>query len=257
MRLAAVIARKEIHDHLRDRRSLLSSAMMALMGPGVVFIVSLSGRAQGQEGEAILIGMLSVFALVASFSGAADIAMDVAAGERERRSLTPLLLNPVSAREVIVGKWLAVTAFALVAVIVNSVGLMLVLSSADPAILTRRGLQLMVWIGLGLIPLAALGASTNLLVAILCRTTKEAHTASTILVFVPMLVGMFLVFFPGWVDRVWFLLPIVGQQALVGLRASSVPLVPGVLLALVTASAALLPLLGASYFLRRDDVLSG
>jgi hypothetical protein len=41
------------------------------------------------------------------------------------------------------------------------------------------------------------------------------------------------------------------------LRASSVPLVPGVLLALVTASAALLPLLGASYFLRRDDVLSG
>ena len=114
----------------------------------------------------------------------------------------------------------------------------------------------MVWIVFGLIPLALLGAATNLLVAILCRTMKDANTASKMLVFMPMLVGMFLVFFPAWVGRAWFLLPIVGQQALVGLTEASVPVVRAVVLALATVSAAALALLVATRMLRRDDVLS-
>lgn len=256
MNLAAIVARKEILDHVRDRRSVVSSAMVVLMGPAVVFLVALSGRTRGQEGEAVLLGMLSVFALVASFSGAADVAMDAAAGERERRSLVPLLLNPVSARELIVGKWMAVTTFAMAAVAINGLGLWLVLASAAPSALTRQGPQLVIWIGLGLVPLAALGAATNLLVAIVCRTTKEANTASKILVFVPMVVGMFLVFFPGWVGRVWFVLPIVGQQTLVGLREPSVPLVQAMVLAVVTASATIVPLAVATGVLRRDSVLT-
>jgi sodium transport system permease protein len=256
MKRAAVIARKEIRDHLRDRRSLLSSVMMALLGPGVVLLVSLSGRTQGDERDAVLLGMLSVFALVASFSGAADVAMDSAAGERERRSLIPLLLNPVSGREIILGKWMAVTTFAIAAVFINSLGLFLVLSSVAPAVIAQRSLHLVVWIGLGLVPLALLGAAANLLVAVSCRTTKEANTASKILLLVPMLVGMFLVFFPTGVGRVWFLLPIVGQQALVGWRETSVPFAQGVILALVTGFATLLPLAGATRVLRRNDVLS-
>src|SRR5919112_301730 len=256
MKLAAIIARKEILDHLRDRRSMLASAMMALMGPGVVFLVSLSARTRAEEGEAVLLGMLSVFALVASFAGAADVAMDSAAGERERRSLVPLLLNPVSAREIVAGKWMAVTVFAIAAVIVNTLGLALVLSSVAPLLLARQTGQLVVWIVFGLIPLALLGAATNLVVAILCRTMKEANTASKMLVFVPMLVGMFLVFFPAWVGRAWFLLPIVGQQALIGLREPSVPVVRAAVLALVTMSATALALVLATRVLRRDDVLS-
>jgi sodium transport system permease protein len=256
MKLGAIIARKEILDHLRDRRTLLSSGLMALLGPGVVFLVSLSGRMRGQEGDAVLLGMLSVFALVASFAGAADVAMDLAAGERERRSLVPLLLNPVSAREIVVGKWMAVTVFAIAAVLINTLGLSLVLSWAAPSVFARRALQLVVWIGLGLLPLAALGAAASLLVAVSCRTTKEANTASKMLVFLPMLIGMFLVFFPSWIGRAWFLLPIVGQQALIGLRDPSVPLVHAVVLSILTAFASILPLAGATRVLGRGDVLS-
>lgn len=254
MKLGAVITRKEIVDHLRDRRSILSSALMALMGPAVVFLVSLSGRARGEQGEAILIGMLSIFALVASFSGAADVAMDSAAGERERRSLVPLLLNPVPAREIVLGKWMAVSLFAIGAVLVNTLGLLLVLSSAAGPAVARRGLQLAVWVGLGLIPLALLGAATNLFVGIWCRTTKEANTASKMLTFLPMLIGMFLVFFPAWVGRAWFLFPIVGQQALIGLKEPSVPL--AIVLSVVTALTAILPLVGATRVLGRHNVLS-
>ena len=108
MTLALIVARKEIRDHLRDRKSLLSSALLTLMGPGVVLIVSLSDRAAGQDKARVLLGMLSIFALVSSFAGAIDIAMDSAAGERERRSLLPLLLNPIPRWSVLAGKWIAV-----------------------------------------------------------------------------------------------------------------------------------------------------
>ena len=254
--MPAVVARKEILDHLRDRRAVLSSALMALLGPGVVLLVSLSGRAGGQDGEPVLLGMLSVFALVSAFAGAIDIAMDVTAGERERRSLLPLLLNPVSRRDVIIGKWLAVVAFGLSLVTLNCAGLVAVLGWAAPALLASRAPQLALWIVLGLIPLALLGAALSVHVAVRCRSTKEAHTALRFLVFVPMLVGMFLVFFPGWVRHVWFLLPIVGQQAMIGVHEPSLPVVRSVILALVTLATAVLALVSAGRVLNRDDVLS-
>jgi sodium transport system permease protein len=256
MRLAAVIARKEILDHLRDRRSLLSSAMLTLMGPAVVFLVSLSPRVRGDEGPGVLLGMLSVFALVASFAGAADIALDSTAGERERRSMIPLLLNPVSPEEVIVGKWLAATVFGLAVVTLNIIGLAIVLASSAPSILAQRAPQLLVWIVLGLVPLASLGAAANVLVAVRSRTMKEAQNASKMLVFLPMVVGMFLVFFPGWIGQAWFLLPIVGQQVLAGVKDSAIPFDKGLILAIVTAAATIVPLAGAIRVLGREDVLS-
>lgn len=51
MSLALVIARKEIRDHWRDRKALLSAAMMALMGPAVVMLVSMSDRVTGDSGR--------------------------------------------------------------------------------------------------------------------------------------------------------------------------------------------------------------
>lgn len=251
-----VVASKEIRDHARDVRALLSSATMALMGPGVVLLVSLSDRAPGEAGARVLLGMLSVFALVASFAGAIDIAMDSTAGERERRSLLPLLLNPVPRSGVIVGKWIAVTTFALAALALNSVGVVAVLAGAAPALLASRAEQIIVWIVLGLVPLAALGAAVNLFVAVLCRTTKEAHTALRLVAFLPMLVGMFLVFFPAWTGRTWFVLPLVGQQTLIGLREPSALVAPGMILALVTLAVAVLPLVAANRVLNRDDILS-
>src|ERR1039458_3641612 len=51
--------------------------------------------------------MMSVFTLVAAFVGGMNVAMDTVAGERERQSLLPLLMNRVRRREIVVGKWRA------------------------------------------------------------------------------------------------------------------------------------------------------
>jgi sodium transport system permease protein len=256
MTLALLIARKEIRDHLRDGKALLSAAMMALMGPGVVLLVTMSDRVKGDSGPLIL-SMLSVFALVSSFAGAIDVAMDVTAGERERKSLLPLLLNPVTASEVVIGKWIAVTVFSLGTLVLNSVGLLVVLAWSHPALLTARGPQLAIWIGLGLVPLSCLGAAVNLLLAVTCRSTKEAHTALRFLAFVPMVIGMFLVFFstaPGGPGRFWQLMPIVGQQVLAGLSASAVSVGSAVPLTIITLMSVAPILWGAIRLMQRSSI---
>ena len=235
--LSLVIAGKEIQDHLRDWRSLVSAAFFALMGPGVVLLVSMSDRASG-KGAAVTLGMLSVFALVSAFAGAIDIALDSTAGERERRSLVPLLLNPVSGGEVVIGKWIAVAAFALASVVLNCLGTILILTLTSPSVLVWRGQQLILWMMLGLAPLALLGAAVNLLVAVICRTTKEAHGALRFLAFVPMMIGMFLVFFPIGSSPIWLMVPIVGQQALIGGAPHIVPIAESLVLAVRTGAAA-------------------
>lgn len=256
MRAALVVAFKEIRDHLRETRSLTSSALLALMGPAVVLLVSMSDRTSGKDNTTVLLGMLSVFALVSSFAGAIDIAMDATAGERERRSLLPLLLNPVRRSALITGKWLAVTAFALAVLALNCLATVAVLLWAAPAVFASRAPLIVIWIGLGLVPLAALGAALSIFVAVRCRTTKEAHTALRFVTFMPMVVGMFLVFFPAWTGRIWFLLPVVGQQALIGVPEGSIPVARAALLAAVTLAAAVPVLFAATRVLSRDDILS-
>ena len=220
-----LVARKELLDHLRDRRSVLSAGAMALVGPGVVLIVSLLlGRTAGPAGEAVMIGMLSVFALVSSFAGATDIAMDSTAGERERRSTPAAAAHPGSAaghhHRQVAGRDRVRAGRGRPQHHRPDVGARIrrakrARSSCAPARAVDRA-----WRGrwrCSVRPCEPAGCGP-------CRSTKEAHTALRFLVFVPMLVGMFLVFFPRGVGRAWFLLPVVGQQALIGFREVSVPL---------------------------------
>jgi ABC-type Na+ efflux pump permease subunit len=87
------IARKEVVDGLRDVRSVMASLFYALMGPAVVGLVAMATRANAKpEAEsAVLTGMMAIFTLVSAFVGGMNVAMDTVAGERERRSLLPLL----------------------------------------------------------------------------------------------------------------------------------------------------------------------
>ena len=48
-----IVARKEIRDHLRDTRSLVSSLFYALMGPLVVGMVAIAMRG-GKASEVVL-----------------------------------------------------------------------------------------------------------------------------------------------------------------------------------------------------------
>jgi sodium transport system permease protein len=110
---------------------------------------------------------------------------------------------------------------------------------------------------LGLVPLACLAAALQLLVSASCRTTKEANTWLTFVVFVPMLAGMFVVFYP-LVGSGWFALPVLGQQLIIQRALVGAPptLFQGVSLAIVTAGATIPALAGVARVLHRDQLLA-
>jgi hypothetical protein len=134
-----------------------------------------------------------------------------------------------------------------------------VLEGRTPALLAVHASELSTWVVFGLVPLATLGAALELLIAATCRTAKAARTWLTMVVSIPMLVGMFLVFFPARIGGWWFVLPIVGQQALIGksLHGQPVSLLSSAVLAVVTAAAAVPVLASAVRVLERDDMLAG
>jgi hypothetical protein len=77
-------------------------------------------------------------------------------------------------------------------------------------------------------------------------------------VFIPMVVGLFLVFFPDRLGDWWYVMPIVGQQALIsrGVQGQPVSRLSGTVLAVVTALAAVSALASAVRVLERDDILA-
>lgn len=242
-----VIARKEIGDSLRDFRAVMSAGVYVLIGPGVVYMVSIAIRGKAPGDSGLLIAMMSVFTLVSVFAGGMSVAMDLLAGERERRTLLPLLLNPVSRMEVLLGKWLAVSFFAIAGLMLNLAGFALSLRGPllDPALL------------LVLVPLAPLAAALQLTISTLCRNTKEAHTYLSLLVVLPMGLGMFSVFFPGgpWTHG----LPLLGQQWLMETWMKSGEL-PGAELAsasIATGIAIACLLLLAARALQREEIVYG
>jgi sodium transport system permease protein len=66
--------------------------------------------ANQQTRSAQLTSMLPFFILMAVLYGALNAALDTTAGERERGSLEPLLMNPSERASLVLGKWAAVAA---------------------------------------------------------------------------------------------------------------------------------------------------
>jgi sodium transport system permease protein len=116
-----------------------------------------------------------------------------------------------------------------------------------------------------LLALTMLAAASQLFVSTLCRSTKEANTYVSILVFVVMGIAMGIAFTPG-APRWTSFLPLVGQQRLLtaafsGDGPSVLTLgrmaVLSAMVALATGGAVLLALHAAARQFARDDAAYG
>jgi sodium transport system permease protein len=241
------VAAKELLDGWRDRRAMISAVLYCLMGPGVVSLVTLAVH-EPRDSQPVLIAMMSVFTLVSVFVGGMNVAMDSIAGERERRSLIPLLMHPVTRLDLLLGKWLAVAALSAAGLVLNLAGFIPLLHRAPPPLLA-----------VCLIPLSMLAAALELWISVLCRGVKEAHTYLSMLVFLPMGIGMFMVFSPvaghGW----WKFLPVAGQQWQLdaGMRGALLDPMAILLVGLGTVILAGVALVAAANRLEQDDVVYG
>ena len=170
-----------------------------------------------QQRAAKILGVLPMFIIMAAFVGGLQLASDSTAGERERGSLEPLLLNPVPRASLVAGKWLAAATFGAAAVLfstVLSVAAMSRIPMQDLGARFRFGPEQILSLVSLAVPLALFGAALVLFVAMFARSFKEAQSYLSAIVLIPMMPGMFSMLYP-MDGRPWLApIPVVGQYAL-------------------------------------------
>jgi sodium transport system permease protein len=175
----------------------------------------------------IFLNMLPYFLIFTIFNGGAAVIIDATAGERERGSLEPLLINPVARWEFVIGKLLASLPFACVALFL-SLGAFAVIFNVVP-MEEIVGFQMSVDVGgLGVIfliclPIILLASAVQMIIATFARSFKEAQTYVGFLPLVPALPGMVLAFLPVKPALWTMLIPTFGQQILINQIMRSEP----------------------------------
>ncbi len=209
-----------------------------------------------------VLSFVPLMLLIAAFAAGISPSVDATAGERERGSLEPLLINPVSTLAVAAGKWMAASVFAAVSL---SVSLMLILGLLAKLPLGDLGVyfRLEPWQVSGLLaaalPVALLAPAFQMLVACYARSFKEAQAYLGYVMMIPML-PTFVMMGTGVEHSPWMnFVPIVAQTQLIqSFLAAEMP--AGWELAVSGAVALALSLLcvyGVASLLRREKIVFG
>ena len=219
-------SRTESSPAIRQAERLLrgfnrETGMLRMMARGVspdltepVKVQHVNTATPRQKG-AVLLFLISMFAILSPLLGGMTIAIDSTAGERERGSLEPLLANPVPIRQVVLGKWLAAWSFASGVAMLTLGGFVVAASlyaEKRLASMMAFGMPEFVQFVLMVVPFAAMTSAMQMLICTYGRSYREAQTyvnyLSTLVGIVPMVV-----LFAGMKDAFWQLtVPVLGQQ---------------------------------------------
>ena len=141
--------------------------------------------ASSQTRAAQLTAMLPFFVVMAVLYGALNAAMDTTAGERERGSLEPLVMNPAHALALVLGKWGAVASVGMVVALLNCLSFLpaqWLLRSDTLQAMFQFGAREVMWFLLLLLPFAAALSALLMAISIACKSVKEAQASATVLV---------------------------------------------------------------------------
>ena len=190
-----------------------------------------------QTQGANLFEVIVMFSVMAAFLCNMYIAIDATAGERERGSLEPLLINPASRTALVCGKWLATILYGLTGVLFSLTCTAISMQNVPLEDLGLRfvfGWQETLILFVAFSPLVLLAGALQLLLASYAKTFKEAQTYLSIVLFLPMLPGMILMLKPMnpalWMSSI----PAMSQQMI----ASSVLRGDGIDMTFILISAA-------------------
>jgi sodium transport system permease protein len=170
--------------------------------------------------------LLPFFVLMAVVYGTLNAALDTTAGERERGSLEPLLVNPVAPWALLLGKWAAVAGVGMLVAVLACAGFLpapWLLRNETLAALFRFGpAEAALFVGL-LMPLAALLAAALMSIAMACRSVREAQAGSTVFVLAVSLLPLVEMLDPGGAARWQLAVPVLSQVVLMSRVLRSEP----------------------------------
>ena len=186
--------------------------------------------------------MVPFFVLMAVLYGALNAALDTTAGERERGSLEPLLMNPAPKLSLVLGKWGAVASVGMLIAVLSCLSFLpgqWLLRSETLAALFQFGLREALLFIAVLLPLAGALSALLMAIAIRCKTFKEAQANATVVILGVSLLPLVTVFNQEGTAPWHLWVPALAQSALMGRVLKGEPLLTGDVLISVAVCAVL------------------
>ncbi|HAY92954.1 ABC transporter permease [Shewanella oncorhynchi] len=222
--------------------------------------VNVQDKATTDSKGGMILG-IAIFTMIYSvFISGMNLAIDTSAGERERNSLALLLSHPLTTRQLVLSKIIAVSLFALLGLV-----LILLVSKIAYAFvpwqelgfsvnITTEFMALMLVVG---IPVALMAACLQLFVSFMAKTFKEAQSYLTMVLFVPLALSMAASYNIAPDMLQW--LPVSGQQqALMDfIKGKDLPMLQLLVSTLGTLAIAVLLAFGMERSLKSEKVIFG
>ncbi|WP_271007727.1 ABC transporter permease [Paucibacter sp. B51] len=237
-RASAGVGRLErLVNAFSQERAALSLALRGVSGE-LLQPVAIEERdlASVQARAARITGIIPMFIIMAVLYGALTAALDSTAGERERGSLEPLLMNPVQHIALVLGKWGAVALLGMAVALIACVSFVpaqwLLQSDSLQAMFQFGSYEVIAFLLLQL-PLAVGISAVLMALAIRSKTFKEAQAGSTMVMTAVSLMPMVTLLNPGG-EAPWYLwVPGLAQNTLMmlvlkGETLSAAQVLPGV-----------------------------
>ena len=166
----------------------------------------------------MLLAFLPYFILITVFMGSMHMATDTTAGERERKSLEPLLINPLPRWQIMAGKLLATTLFALLTLALGLVAFVIAmgfLPTADMDMALNLDLRVAAWAFVLVAPAALLAAALLIILASFAKSYREAQSYMGMVILVPMIPSFWILIDPTRTETWMTLVPLLSQNVLI------------------------------------------
>jgi len=219
---AANVSVRRVRALINAYSAQIGAMRLQLRGvsPNLMQVVMIEDHDQAtdQSKGAQLMLFLPYFLIMGLFMGSMYLAIDTTAGEKERKSLEPLFLNPVSRVEVLSGKLAATIGFGLLTLVLTLIAFKLTLPfypSQSLGLTLSLGLADMGLMLLVLLPLSLLAGSIQTIIAAFSKSFKEAQTYVNLVIFIPLIPSMLLMFMPVK-EKLWMMAtPILSQNIII------------------------------------------
>ncbi len=218
-RKRTAVTRQRIEQAIGMYSRTIGHMRLSLRGvdPGIIQTVTLHDQdVSPQGGELALLSLLPYLLIIGIMQAAMVVAADLTAGERERLSLEPLMVNPVAPEQIMAGKLAANVVLSLMVLLMSLSGFALGSRLVDQG---EMGLQFSLWsippLLMLLAPLAFMFAALMSFVGAFARTVKEAQTYLGLLMLAALIPSMLQMVLQSRVQGVQLLLPIWSHNYLV------------------------------------------
>ena len=176
----------------------------------------------------LLMLFLPYILMITAFTGGMHLAIDSTAGEKERKSLEPLLINPVPRWQIMSGKMLATVVFGFTALLLTLLSFRIALPlmptgslGIDLELDAKTVASILMVVG----PVSVLASALLTMLATYAKSFREAQSYMGLVIMIPMIPSIMFMVNPVKPETWMMSIPMFSQNLLIGefVRGETVP----------------------------------